>query len=104
VGRASNLCFRKTSNGFQLEWNECSVYRNSAKVAKDDGFDGVQTQAGFVYRIQRFLHETTKRRTDEYGGGIENRARCLFEVGKRSSTPRPPCCDVLLSYHLTIFL
>jgi N-ethylmaleimide reductase len=55
-------------------------YLNSAQVAKDAGFDGVQIQAGFVYLIQQFLHETTNRRTDEYGGSIENRARFLFEV------------------------
>jgi N-ethylmaleimide reductase len=55
-------------------------FRNAAQVAKDSGFDGVQLQAGFVYLIQQFLHETTNRRTDEYGGSIENRARFLFEV------------------------
>ena len=55
-------------------------YRNSAQLAKDAGFDGVQIQAGFVYLIQQFLHETTNRRTDEYGGSIEKRARFLFEV------------------------
>jgi N-ethylmaleimide reductase len=55
-------------------------YRNSAQLAKKAGFDGVQIQAGFVYLIQQFLHETTNRRTDEYGGNIENRARFLFEV------------------------
>jgi N-ethylmaleimide reductase len=55
-------------------------YRNSAQLAKNAGFDGVQIQAGFVYLIQQFLHETTNRRTDEYGGSVEKRARFLFEV------------------------
>jgi len=55
-------------------------YRNAAQVARDAGFDGVQIQAGFVYLIQQFLHETTNRRTDEYGRSIENRVRFLFEV------------------------
>ena len=55
-------------------------YRSAAQLAKKAGFDGVQIQAGFVYLIQQFLHETTNRRTDEYGGSIENRARFLFEV------------------------
>jgi len=55
-------------------------YRSAAQVAKDAGFDGVQIQAGFVYLIQQFLHEPTNRRTDEYGGKVENRARFLFEV------------------------
>jgi N-ethylmaleimide reductase len=55
-------------------------YRSSAKLAKDAGFDGVQLQAGYVYLIQQFLHETTNLRTDQYGGSIENRARLLFEI------------------------
>jgi N-ethylmaleimide reductase len=55
-------------------------YRCAAQIAKDAGFDGVQIQAGFVYLIQQFLHEPTNRRTDEYGGNVENRARFLFEV------------------------
>jgi N-ethylmaleimide reductase len=55
-------------------------YRNAARIAKEAGFDGIQLQAGFVYLIQQFLHEPTNRRTDRYGGSIENRARFLFEV------------------------
>jgi len=55
-------------------------YRSAAQIAKTAGFDGVQIQAGFVYLIQQFLHEPSNRRTDEYGGSIENRARFLFEV------------------------
>ena len=55
-------------------------YQSAARVAKSAGFDGVQLQAGFVYLIQQFLHETTNRRSDEYGGSVENRARFLFEV------------------------
>jgi N-ethylmaleimide reductase len=55
-------------------------FRHAAKVAQDAGFDGVQIQGGFVYLFQQFLHETTNRRTDQYGGPVENRARLLFEA------------------------
>jgi N-ethylmaleimide reductase len=55
-------------------------FKNASRVAQEAGFDGVQLQAGFVYLINQFLHETTNRRTDEYGGSIENRSRLLFEV------------------------
>src|SRR5258708_39567090 len=55
-------------------------YRSAAQIANNAGFDGVQIQAGFVYLIQQFLHEPTNRRTDEYGGSVENRARFLFDV------------------------
>jgi N-ethylmaleimide reductase len=57
-----------------------SDYKHASLIARDAGFDGVQLQAGYVYLINQFLHETTNRRTDEYGGSIENRSRFLFEV------------------------
>jgi N-ethylmaleimide reductase len=55
-------------------------FRHAAQVARDAGFDGVQIQGGFVYLFQQFLHEVTNRRTDHYGGPVENRARILFEA------------------------
>src|SRR5580698_10220586 len=55
-------------------------FRHAAQVARDAGFDGVQIQGGFVYLFQQFLHEVTNRRSDEYGGPVENRARLLFEA------------------------
>jgi N-ethylmaleimide reductase len=55
-------------------------YAHAAMNAMDAGFDGVQVQANYLYLIAQFLNSTTNRRTDEYGGSIENRARFLFEV------------------------
>jgi N-ethylmaleimide reductase len=55
-------------------------FRHAARVARDAGLDGVQLQGGFVYLFQQFLQENLNKRTDEYGGSIENRARLLFEV------------------------
>jgi len=55
-------------------------FKHAARVARDAGFDGVQIQGGFVYLFQQFLHEVTNRRTDQYGGSLENRVRLLFEV------------------------
>ena len=55
-------------------------YAGAARNAIDAGFDGVQILANYLYLIAQFLNATTNRRTDEYGGSIENRARFLFEV------------------------
>jgi N-ethylmaleimide reductase len=55
-------------------------YARAARNAHEAGFDGVQILANYLYLLAQFLNRTTNRRTDEYGGGIENRARILFEV------------------------
>lgn len=55
-------------------------YRKAAENAKAAGFDGVEIHAANGYLLQQFLEDKTNRRTDRYGGSIENRARLLFEV------------------------
>jgi N-ethylmaleimide reductase len=55
-------------------------FARAARNAMDAGFDGVQILANYLYLIAQFLNRTTNRRTDDYGGGIEGRARILFEV------------------------
>jgi 2,4-dienoyl-CoA reductase-like NADH-dependent reductase (Old Yellow Enzyme family) len=37
-------------------------------------------QGGYVCVFQQFPHEVTNRRTDTYGGSVENRARVLFDA------------------------
>ena len=44
------------------------------------GYDAVQLHAAHGYLINQFLSPLTNRRTDEYGGGIENRVRFLMQV------------------------
>jgi N-ethylmaleimide reductase len=55
-------------------------YASAARNAMIAGFDGVQIQANYLYLLAQFLNRATNRRTDEYGGEIEGRARILFEV------------------------
>ncbi len=56
------------------------TYKQAAINAKAAGFDGVELHAANGYLIDQFLQDSTNRRTDEYGGNIENRARLLLEV------------------------
>lgn len=55
-------------------------YRRGAENAKAAGFDGVEIHGANGYLIDQFLQDSTNKRTDEYGGSIENRARFLLEV------------------------
>lgn len=55
-------------------------YRNAAKLAKEAGFDGVEVHIANGYLLEQFLRDSTNRRTDPYGGSIENRARLPIEV------------------------
>lgn len=67
-----------------LETNEIpgivEDYRRAAANAKRAGFDGVEIHAANGYLIDQFLHDGSNKRTDRYGGSIENRARFLLET------------------------
>lgn len=64
-------------------------FRKSAELAKQAGFDGVEVHAGNGYLIDQFLQSVTNKRTDKYGGSIENRARLLLEVVEALKTVLP---------------
>ncbi len=55
-------------------------FRLAAEHVIRAGFDGVQIHAANGYLIDQFLRDGTNRRTDRYGGSIENRARFLLEI------------------------
>ena len=55
-------------------------FAQAARRAKQAGFDGVQLHVAHGYFLNQCLSSYYNRRSDEYGGGIENRARILYEV------------------------
>ncbi|PTB22396.1 alkene reductase [Trinickia symbiotica] len=57
-----------------------AAFRKGAENAKAAGFDGVEIHGANGYLLDQFLQDSTNRRTDLYGGPIENRARLLLEV------------------------
>jgi N-ethylmaleimide reductase len=55
-------------------------YRMSAERAKEAGFDGVELHGANGYLIDQFLQDGSNKRTDDYGGSIENRLRFPLQV------------------------
>jgi N-ethylmaleimide reductase len=55
-------------------------YVHATKCALAAGFDGVEIHAANGYLLDQFLRDGSNKRTDNYGGSFENRARLLMEV------------------------
>jgi 2,4-dienoyl-CoA reductase-like NADH-dependent reductase (Old Yellow Enzyme family) len=56
------------------------AYRKGAQNAKEAGFDAVEIHGANGYLLDQFLQDGSNKRTDRYGGSIENRARLMLEV------------------------
>src|SRR5208283_4246507 len=60
-----------------------AAFGDGARRAKKYGFDAVQIHAAHGYLINQFLSPLTNRRTDGYGGPVDDRCRFLLEVYRR---------------------
>lgn len=55
-------------------------FKRGAEMAKHAGFDGVEVHGANGYIIDQFLRDGSNRRTDAYGGNVQNRMRLLNEI------------------------
>ncbi len=62
-----------------------AMYRRGAENARAAGFDGVEIHGANGYLVDQFLRDRSNRRTDAYGGSIENRSRFAVEVAEAVS-------------------
>ncbi len=73
-------------------------YGEAAKRAVTAGFDAVEVHCGHSYLISQFLSPIYNKRTDEFGGSLENRARfgrmVLEEVRKQVGPFTPILCRI----------
>ena len=57
-------------------------FKRAAKNALEAGFDGVEIHGANGYLLDQFAKDGANKRTDAYGGSIENRAKLMLEVSK----------------------
>jgi mycofactocin system FadH/OYE family oxidoreductase 2 len=55
-------------------------FYRSARHTMDGGFDGIEIQASHSSILRQFMSNLSNRRTDEYGGSLDNRLRFTFQV------------------------
>lgn len=76
--------FVDVSNPRALETEEVKRivedYRKAAENAQKAGFDGIELHGANGYLVDQFLRDGSNKRTDQYGGNVENRTRFLAEV------------------------
>lgn len=63
-------------------WAFVNDFKTAAENAIKAGFDGVEIHAGGGYLIDQFTQDNANKRTDKWGGSVENRSRFAIEVAK----------------------
>jgi N-ethylmaleimide reductase len=86
--------FVEVSEPRALELNEIpgiiDDYKRGAANAIAAGFDGVEVHSANGYLLDQFARDGSNKRTDAYGGSVENRARLMLEVSKAVAAEAGP--------------
>lgn len=78
-------------------------YARVARTAREAGFTGVQVHGAHGYLLSSFLSPVTNRRSDAWGGSLENRARFLLEAVKATRAAVGPDFPVALKLNSADF-
>ncbi len=76
-------------------------FARSSDLAREAGFDAVELHYGHGYLLSQFLSPFTNRRTDEYGGSLDNRLRFPLEVLERVRQSVGPDYPVVVKMNLS---
>lgn len=79
-------------------------FANASQRAYKAGFDGVQFHGAHGFLLSEFLSPYTNKRTDEYGGTIDNRIRIFEEIYKRTRDRVGTDFPILAKINATDFL
>jgi N-ethylmaleimide reductase len=60
-------------------------YARAGELAIEAGFDGVELHGANGYLIDQFLNSASNKRSDEWGGSVENRIRFAVEAARRTA-------------------
>ncbi|MFG3039262.1 NADH:flavin oxidoreductase/NADH oxidase family protein [Streptomyces sp. NPDC048330] len=80
LGRHSSRFGRPTAMTARQIADTVARYAVTARRAEEAGFDGVEIHAAHGYLLSQFLSPLVNRRTDQWGGSPENRARMLLDI------------------------
>jgi len=75
-------------------------FARAAVLAREAGFDAVELHLGHGYLLSQFLSPATNRRSDRWGGSLENRARLSLETLERVREALGPRTPVLCKVNL----
>lgn len=64
-------------------------FAHSAEYLHKAAYDGIQLHGAHGYLLAQFLAPSTNKRTDKYGGSLENRSRLIMDIAKRIHTRVP---------------
>ena len=97
TGDVMGMKFAKPRAATQEDINDI-VHRftHAAKYLSAAGYDGIQLHGAHGYLLSQFLSSTTNKRTDKYGGSLENRARIIVEIAQSIRKELPASSGFLL--------
>jgi 2,4-dienoyl-CoA reductase-like NADH-dependent reductase (Old Yellow Enzyme family) len=76
-------------------------FADAARIVADGGFDAVEIHLGHGYLVSEFLSPKLNKRTDAYGGSLENRARFAREVTRAVRDAVGPNLAVLAKLNMS---
>ena len=104
IGASSKFCLFRTS--FCREMTQADIdekigdFARGTVIAREAGFDAVELHAGHGYLLSQFLSPWTNRRTDRYGGSLDNRLRFPVEIITAVRAALGPCYPILVKMNV----